>query len=457
MRRRAKIGQETRAIVVSLVLANGTLVEVGNWRFTSGRFESHRLLFRIWCGPGNAGLAVTSMRSFGTRLGSDTYVRDMLRRLFLLILLVGIGISTAASHGQVPQPDAAIVVVLRNHQYDLKQDGRNFFLDEARRSDFFLLGELHGENEIPALLAAIWPQMWEEGYRHIAAEVSPWAAYQLERVPQGKGPLVQGLWQKMQAENVHSLADTKANVLWGCDMEEEQPQFLIRELSARNPDDANLKRMVVLTNDGYSRKMAPDLLDILRESKSSRDEVLNDVSLRRNLLASLEIEKNRLNPDTKMIAQDERELLMKEQFLTHFHHGLTKATPSKVLFRFGRNHLHRGYDARGVSTLGNFIAEFAVARGAKVFNAGAFAAGGKEALLGNTFDADERQDELAFAMLAEQAKYAETVYDLRPIRQMLHQIPQEKRSALENNLVYWADSYDALICYKTVTPIKSGQ
>jgi hypothetical protein len=158
-----------------------------------------------------------------------------------------------------------------------------------------------------------------------------------------------------------------------------------------------------------------------------------------------------------MIAQDERELLMKEQFLTHFHHGLTKATPSKVLFRFGRNHLHRGYDARGVSTLGNFIAEFAVARGAKIFNAGAFAAGGKEALLGNTFDADERQDELAFAMLAEQAKYAETVYDLRPIRQMLHQIPQEKRSALENNLVYWAESYDALICYKTVTPIKPEQ
>jgi hypothetical protein len=82
---RTSKGQETRAIVVSLVLANGTLVEVGNRRFTGGRFESHRLLFRIWCGPGNARLAVTSMRSFGTRLGSDTYVRDMLRRLFLLI------------------------------------------------------------------------------------------------------------------------------------------------------------------------------------------------------------------------------------------------------------------------------------------------------------------------------------------------------------------------------------
>jgi hypothetical protein len=90
----------------------------------------------------------------------------------------------------------------------------------------------------------------------------------------------------------------------------------------------------------------------------------------------------------------------------------------------------------------------------KTFNVGAFAAGGKEALLGNTFDADERQDEVAFALLAEQAKYSATIYDLRPIRQSLHQIPQEKRSALESNLIYWADSYDALICYKTVTPIE---
>src|SRR5271168_4601935 len=81
----------------------------------------------------------------------------------------------------------------------------------------------------------------------------------------------------------------------------------------------------------------------------------------------------------------------------------------------------------------------------KAFNVGAFGAGGKATLLGNTWNADEREDELAFALLAEKAKYPATLFDLRPIRALLHQIPPEKRSALQNNLVYWADSYDALI------------
>ena len=87
---------------------------------------------------------------------------------------------------------------------------------------------------------------------------------------------------------------------------------------------------------------------------------------------------------------------MKQQLLTH-----VEGATGKVLLRFGRNHLHQGHDARGISTLGNFVAEFATAHGQKVFNVGAFAAGGKETPLGNTFDADERTDELTFALLAD--------------------------------------------------------
>jgi hypothetical protein len=44
---------------------------------------------------------------------------------------------------------------------------------------------------------------------------------------------------------------------------------------------------------------------------------------------------------------------------------------------FGQNHLHRGIDRRGVSTLGNFIAELAVAEGVESFHVVLFAAGGK--------------------------------------------------------------------------------
>jgi hypothetical protein len=146
-------------------------------------------------------------------------------------------------------------------------------------------------------------------------------------------------------------------------------------------------------------------------------------------------------------------LLMKTQFLAHFR----KAGPDgggKVLLRFGRNHLHRGYDARGISTLGNFVAEFAISRGESVFNVGAFGAGGKATLMGETFSMDERGDELAFAWLAGQAKYPATVFDLRPLRPILHAISAEKRTPLDINLIYWSDAYDALICYKNVTPLQ---
>lgn len=368
---------------------------------------------------------------------------------FLTVLTAG---ATAVS-GQTAQISDGILSTLASHQYDVGVDGRDFLLKEAGRNDFFLLGELHGENEIPALLRALWPQMWKNGYRHIAAEVSPWTAHQLEGVSPRTGSGVHSLWTRRQARDVHSLAGTGVDALWGCDMEEFDPQLLIRDWAALNPGDADLSRMVQLTLDGYDRKLVPDLLALATSSKAKRDVVVNDISLRENLLATLRIDKNRSGgAGTKMTAQTERELLMKRQLLTHLKQGSARTT-SKVLLRFGRNHLHRGYDARGISTLGNFTAEYALAHGQSAFNVGAFASGGRETLMGETFDADERSDELTFALLAEIARYSSSVFDLRPLRELLHRIPQDKRSALEINLTYWADSYDALICYRSVTPL----
>jgi hypothetical protein len=372
----------------------------------------------------------------------------------ILTLIVAAMASHTISRGADVQTGPQILAALTDHQYDLEVDGRSFLLNESRTNDFFLLGELHGDREIPALLRSMWPEMWKQGYRHIAAEVSPWAAHQLEFVPPGKGGDVQGLWTKQEATDVHGLPDLDGDVIWGCDMEEAQPQLLVRQLAALNPGNSNLKNMAELTKGGYHRKLAPDLLRLAKASKATADEVLNDISLSETLLATLEIENNRLGPDTRMMAQIDRELLMKKQFLQHFRQHSAPETSTKVLLRFGRNHLHRGYDARGISTLGNFIAEFALARGSTAFNVGAFGAGGTASLRGNTWKADERADELAFALLAQNAKYPATLFDLRPLRALLHQIPQDKRSPLQTNLIYWTDSYDALICYKTVTPLE---
>lgn len=375
-------------------------------------------------------------------------MRRQVGSLILCLTTIALPVTLRA---QTAPPDAAIFAALESHEYDLAGTGRDFLLIEAKSNDFFLLGELHGDNEVPALIHTLWPQMWRDGYRHVAAEVSPWTANQLETAS-ASGPQIQGLWTKQQAADIRVFAAPGSTVLWGCDMEEIHPEYLIRDLAALNLNDPSLKQMMELTKNGYSRKMASDLLTLMKSSHAEHNAIVNSVSLRQNLLATLEIEKNRSSRDTKMAAQNERELLMKTQFLAHFRSSESDPA-SKVLLRFGRNHLHRGYDARGISTLGNFVAELAVSRGQTAFNVGAFGAGGHATLMGETWDADERQDEPAFALLAAHAKYPATVYDLRPLRPLLHAIPQDKRTALQTNLIYWADSYDALICYKNVTPL----
>jgi hypothetical protein len=103
--------------------------------------------------------------------------------------------------------------------------------------------------------------------------------------------------------------------------------------------------------------------------------------------------------------------------------------------------------------LGNFVAELATAEGVQVFNVAAFSGGGKIRLLGPPFDFDERSDDPAFSYLASIARYPATVFDLRPLRQPLHKLTDSERSTVEASLVYWADSYDAIIYYREVTPL----
>jgi hypothetical protein len=107
---------------------------------------------------------------------------------------------------------------------------------------------------------------------------------------------------------------------------------------------------------------------------------------------SLQIDSARLFPQSKLEAQILRENLMKQYFLKQYN-NLPEGSSKKILFRFGRNHLHRGFDPRGISTLGNFVTEFAISRELKSFSVAAFGAGGTCSLSGETWDADERSDE----------------------------------------------------------------
>lgn len=337
--------------------------------------------------------------------------------------------------------------------FDLASEGFDFLTREARDHDFFLLGELHGDNEVPNLLTRIWPVLWASRYRHVAAEMSPWAAEQYLRDP--GGPQITTLWTRDQSAVIRSPAAAgDSNVIWGCDMEEVQPQYLIREMARLNPKDAKLQRMVTMTASGYRRSLAPELLDLLEAAKVHRDRSPNGISLQANLLATFKIEKDRAVPAARFSAQNRRELLMKQQFVTHYRASEHR---DKVLVRFGQSHLFRGYDsARGISTLGNFIAEFAIAEHRSTFHVAAFGAGGQMNVNGRLVDADQRKDEPGLGVLASHARFEATVFDMRPLRPLLHRIDPADRTPTQRNLTEWADGYDALICYRNVTPLMVG-
>lgn len=383
----------------------------------------------------------------GTVIVSQPYfssMRRMLTGLSLMLLL------------QPTSPISAQAVIARSvrdeltfYAKPLSDGGEAELLREADQHQYFLFGELHGENEVPELLSRLWPSMWREGYRHVAAEVSPWAAIHLQMAAKDDPTPVSGLWTRQQTAEVTRFASPGQLVLWGCDIEEEQPGRLINQAATINRHDDGLQSMAAMIASGYSRKQAPELLRIAEAEHPVRDDLVGGTSLWKEILDTLQVEALRADPQTRYAASDVRERVMKKLFLAH----IQQEGQGKVLLRFGRNHLHRGIDARGISTLGNFVSELALAQRQSVVNVGVFAAGGKEHLAGQTFSADERQDELTFALLAELSGRSPTLFDLRSLRPKLHAIPLGKRTSLETNLIYWADSYDYLLCYPMVTPL----
>ena len=242
----------------------------------------------------------------------------------------------------------------------------------------------------------------------------------------------------------------KLEHLRGGDIEEPQPHVLIRDLADANPHNRALQSMAELTKSGYKRSLAPQLLQRAREMGEVKDTSPGGVALRQQVLMTLEVEVERANRqgNDRLAASLRRETVMKELFLTHYRAAGGKP---KVMAVFGQNHLHRGIDRRGVSTLGNFIAELAIAEGVQSFHVVLFAAGGK-INFGGLQELDQRKDDPSFAFLASVATFPATVFDLRPIRRALHQIPIQKLSARDAGLLFWADSYDAIVSYREVTP-----
>jgi hypothetical protein len=77
-------------------------------------------------------------------------------------LIAAVGV-LAFGAALVVQVSEAVTLPLEQQEYDLSKEGRAFLVQEAANSSLFMLGELHGENEIPSLIRVIRRSMWAAG------------------------------------------------------------------------------------------------------------------------------------------------------------------------------------------------------------------------------------------------------------------------------------------------------
>ena len=329
----------------------------------------------------------------------------------------------------VAQTADPISELLQAHQLDLSKGGQDFLASEAEGASFVAVGGLHGDRETPALVQALSDGVQKFGYHDIVVEMSPWAVSRLQA----------------------TLKKPSGSMrIWGADIEEVQPHLPIRDLAAINPENRALQSMVEKSKAGYRRDLAAELLQLARQIGDVKDASVGGFSLYKMVLATLEVESIRASKQ-RFDASTRRETFMKELFVSHYRSAAREKASPKFIVSFGQSHLGRGIDQRGVSTLGNFIAELAAAEGVKSFHVLLFAAGGKYSLHG-LHDIDQRKDDLGFEFLASQARYPATVFDLREVRRRIHALPKPL-SPRDAALLYSADSYDAVVCYREVTPL----
>lgn len=143
---------------------------------------------------------------------------------------------------------------------------------------------------------------------------------------------------------------------------------------------------------------------------------------------------------------------MKKHFMSYYQQALAQeGNPPRVLFKFGVNHIKKGRSYTNVYDIGNLVAELAYnSRSFHLFVLGA--AGMQNAYLpfvGNEADKNKKIDAVATYDFAEVKPFMAaadlklwTVFDLRPLRPLLH---AQKLGSLAPNTKELIWGYDAVL------------
>ncbi len=329
-------------------------------------------------------------------------------------------------------------------------DGFNFIVNEAANSQFFMVGELHGNSETPAFISAILSPLKELGYNHLALEIGPYSNKKIHTLFNEGGISsladfykeyslkdevpVPFFWAMDEAEMLKN-AYSKEYKTWGIDQEFVFAAPFFFDDIYRNILALKLESEESVYEEIY-KKASDRIKELLwSEDKNRYQMIFKDKDINVFLLMSFgynsEIDELiKALQITWRIYEDNalrrsfrnnniRIELIKEYFTDQYKKALETEKKPKVLVKMGSMHTVYGYTAIGIYDIGNYLRELAIYNNSQSFNI---------ALAGRYYvrDTGERIDRLEFVPEYEELfKYEEegdknwTILDLRPLKMAL--------------------------------------
>ncbi|HEX9953324.1 MAG TPA: hypothetical protein VGB53_16250 [Rubricoccaceae bacterium] len=359
--------------------------------------------------------------------------------------------------------------------------GAEFLLGEGARARFFMVGEEHGVADVPEFTAAALRALREHGYDRLVVETSPTTSAALDRAARGGRDSLSALFARFPLAvpfyDLHEEADLlvgaveeagSAPVIWGVDyefvfgaalalteLERAAPTAEARALAGRYREQAEAGQRAFSGADPgplFFVQAGPGDFAALRAVFAADP---GAVALVDGLEASAEAWRLQFAGENYR-SNEARTALLRANFAEAY--GRAFGDPGaghKAVLKFGANHLFRGHTPVHVLDLGTTASVLAEAEGDHTFNVMAVAGRGSEQTYFDPTSPGTRPTEMAAWMLplydaADPERW--TVFDLRPLRPLLHAGRIEVAPELER--LIWG--YDAFLILSGSRPAGFG-
>lgn len=358
--------------------------------------------------------------------------------------------------------------------------GWEWLVEKARDARFTLIGEEHGVAETAQLSAALFRALRGSGYTRMAIELSPIIAQDIEAAARRNG--VQGIldfyavpstWSPMylrqEAEfiaSVVSVAPKSERVLWGLDREIFSDRYLISRLEPRVPRRAkeSFARLKEASTSAWAQNQKnpgppflfsaqdPAIVSAVRAAWPNPDRESDTIL--RTLEESLAINAV-ARTGTAWDSAERRAQWIRNSLADRLREERGRASPPKVMMKFGYNHMIRGPNYVNIFDLGSMTDEVAALSGGRAFHIIVLPGpGSRQAVLGpgrsfvsvssDEFDEFKAGDQRLTRVLSNANATGHEVVDLRALRPLA----MRGLESWNSDVVRTIHGYDAAVIWK---------